>query len=349
MSRKGEFFLNRRFLHRLFLFIIGIIVITFLYYNRSKINTIILPFALGVLISYILNPLVEFFIGQGFRRTQAVVIIYFILVLSIVVALLYIIPITLIEIHSLMETIPFYTEEVQNIFSHIRFKYLDSLPSSFQKMIDKNINYLQFLVLNFLQMIVNGIINSFSSLFSLILGPILGFYMLKDSDKIKMNLVSIFPSKYRDQIIKWLKITDIALGQYIRSQLVVSLIIGILTTIAMYIIGIDFAFLIGILSAVTNIIPYFGPIMGAIPAILIAAIRYPNKIIGIVIVVLVIHQLESGIISPHIVGENVGLHPLTVIFALLVGGSFFGIWGLILGVPVAVLIKIYVVSKIREI
>jgi len=348
MLRTNDIITNRTFLHRLFLFALGVIILIFAYYNRNKINAVFLPFALGILISYILTPLVEFLTQRGFKRVQAVIIIYFILLLSILVALLYIIPVTLMEIDSLMEAVPSITKEIQKNLWQLKTKYLDILPPGFQDMIDMNIDYFQLVVLNFLQSTVDGIIGSLSSLFSLILGPILGFYILRDLDKIKTDITMVFPRDHRDKIISWLKVTDIALGQYIRSQIVVSLIIGVFTTVAMYIIGIDFALLIGGVSAVTNIIPYFGPIIGAIPAVLIAAIRYPKKILGIIIAILVIHQLESGIISPHIVGENVGLHPITVIFSLLVGGSFFGIWGLILCVPAAVLIKLYIITRIKD-
>lgn len=327
-------------MYRLFLFVITLLALIFIIYQREKINAVVLPFTIGIFITYILNPLVEFLISKGMKRTAAVAIIYFILTGSFVIALVYIIPVIIFELNNLIDTLPFYTRETLKIISDIKTRYLVSLPQSIQEIIERNINRLQARLLDSLQKIVDAIIGIFSSIFSIILGPILGFYILKDIDKIKSSIFSYIPLEYKDKIISWFEKVGLTLGQYIRSQLIVSLLIGVLTTITMVILGVDFAFIIGALSGLTNIIPYFGPFIGAMPAITIAILRYPQKIPWIVISVLIIHQLESGIISPHIMGEHVGLHPVTVIFALLTGGTFFGILGLILAVPIAALIKL---------
>jgi predicted PurR-regulated permease PerM len=204
---------------------------------------------------------------------------------------------------------------------------------------------LEKLLLDYLQKVADSIITTFSSMFSIILGPILGFYLLKDLDKIKDSMIKYLPKSYRNNIIRWFGKIVNTLGKYIRSQLIVSLIVAFFTTIAMVILDIDFAFIIGVLSGVTNIIPYFGPFFGVMPAVIIAILRYPYKIPWLIISMLIIHQLESGIISPHIVGEHVGLHPITVIFSLLIGGNFFGLFGLVLAVPVAALLKLILHNK----
>ncbi|MGB9840682.1 AI-2E family transporter, partial [Thermovenabulum sp.] len=98
---------------------------------------------------------------------------------------------------------------------------------------------------------------------------------------------------------------------------------------------------------VTNIIPYFGPIMGALPAVIIALMKCPQKIPWILVSLFIIQQVESGIISPWIMGENLNLHPLTVIFSLMAGGTFFGIWGLILSIPMAAVLKLLIKSYNR--
>lgn len=315
-------------------------ILIFVFYNKEKIATIILPFIFGIFITYLLDPLVELLTQKKIDRTVAVVLIYFILIASIVIALVYIIPILLFELNNLIETIPLYTRESQKIIAKIRKNYLASLPISFQEIINRNIDRLQELLLGFLQNAVDAIISIFSNFFSIILGPVLGFYFLKDLPSIKENIILYMSIPYKDTVIEWSEKISKTLGRYIRSQLIVSLIIGFLTTFSMLILGIDFALVIGALAGITNIIPYFGPVIGALPAIIIAILRYPEKIPWIIISMLIIHQLESGIISPHIVGEHVGIYPVTVIFSLLIGGTFFGITGLILAVPVAALIKI---------
>jgi len=323
-------------------------ILIFVFYNKEKIVTIILPFVFGIFITYLLNPLVELLTQKKINRTVAVVLIYFILIASIVIALIYIIPILIFELNNLIETIPLYTSESQEIIAKIRRNYLASLPISFQEIIDRNIDRLQELLLGFLQNAVDAIISIFSNFFSIVLGPILGFYFLKDLPYIKENIILCIPIPYKNLAIEWSEKISKTLGRYIRSQLIVSLIIGFLTTFSMLILGIDFAFVIGALAGITNIIPYFGPVIGALPAIIIALLRYPEKIPWIIISMLVIHQLESGIISPHIVGEHVGIYPVTVILSLLIGGTFFGIIGLIFAVPVAALIKITLQQNKKE-
>jgi len=332
-------------LYRLFLFIVIILLLSFIFVNREKISQVLLPFILAIIITYILNPLVEMLTENKMNRTAAVALIYFVLIGSIIIALVYIVPIIILELNKLIDTLPFYTSEVQRILANVKTKYLASLPLSFQEIIDRNINRMEELLLSSLQKVADAIIGIFSSILSIILGPILGFYFLKDLDKIRQNAILYIPASYRKIVIQWFESFGSTLGRYLRSQLIVSIIIGILTTLSMIILGVDFAFLIGVVAGITNIIPYFGPLIGTMPAVAIAILRYPYKIPWIIVLMLIIHQLESGIISPHIVGEHVGLHPITVIFTLLIGGTFFGLVGLVLAVPVAALIKLVIQSK----
>jgi predicted PurR-regulated permease PerM len=327
------------------LFVFTLLALIFILYNKEQITSIILPFVLGIFIAYILNPMVEFLTQKKVNRTAAVVIIYFVLIGSIIIALIYIIPVLILELNNLIDTVPFYTGETQKIILEIKIKYLASLPLSLQEIIDRNIDKLEELLLDFLQRVADAIIGVFSGIFSIILGPILGFYFLKDLDRIKESIILYIPRPYRIITLRWFEKFGKTLGGYIRSQLIVSLIIGFLTTFSMIILDIDYAFLIGALAGITNIIPYFGPFIGAMPAVTIAILRYPNKILWIIVSMLIIHQLESGIISPHIVGEHVGIHPVTVICSLLIGGTFFGLSGLILAVPIAALIKLTLQNK----
>lgn len=339
---------HRNLLYRLFLFILLLIILILIFIQRKKLEVILLPFAIGIFITYILDPIVVFLVNKGLKRSVAVAIIYFILIGSIIIALLYVIPVILIELTKLIDTIPFYTRETQFFIKDIRTKYKTTLPVSIQEVIDRNIAQIEKILLSILQNMANIIMGWFASLFSIILGPVVGFYLLRDLDKIKLNIVSFLPPSQKKNIIYFLEKIDTTLGRYIRSQLIVSLIIGVLTTLALYILNIDFALLIGLMAGITNVIPYFGPFLGALPAVLIALLRYPQRIVWLIIAIIIIHELESGIISPYIVGENVGLHPLTVIFSLLAGGAFFGLWGMILAIPLAALIKIIMVSRLNK-
>ncbi|WP_083947459.1 AI-2E family transporter [Thermovenabulum gondwanense] len=330
---------------KLFYYIPIIVGVFIIFIYRKKIKSIILPFFIGGIIAYILNPVVDYLGKKGLHRTVAISIIYFILIGYSIVTLFYIIPVMINEINKIVELLPIYSKIVDNFINTIRVSLGDSIPSNIKSTIEGQIFKLESGLALFLQNTVNLLIHGISSFFSsIILGPIIGFYLLKDFKKIKKNIEDILPEKYRLLIFPFLNKIDFALGKYIRGQLIVCFFIGVLTTLILYIFKIEFALLIGILAGVTNIIPYFGPIIGALPAVIIALMKCPQKIPWVLLSLFIIQQVESGIISPWIMGENLNLHPLTVIFSLMVGGTFFGIWGLILSIPMAAVLKLLINS-----
>lgn len=143
---------------------------------------------------------------------------------------------------------------------------------------------------------------------------------------------------------------DKSISQFIRGRIIVGIFVGITTTIALFILNIDFAFSIGMLAGIADIIPYFGPVIGIIPAVFFALLEGPLKALWVIITFTTIQQIENNIITPKVVGESVGIHPVTVIISLILGGGFFGILGMILAIPVVAVVKIlysYIVEKVN--
>lgn len=341
-------FFNDSVLHRIFLYLFVVVILVFVFLKRDQISIILLPFIIGIFISYLLDPIVNFLVKKGFDRTFAICLIYFILLTSIIIGIFCILPKVVLELYNLIDVMPEYSLKTDQLLKTFKSHYKNVLPVGVQEAIDNAIHNLEKKTIRILQNIVNNIMWLFTRLFSLILGPILGFYMLKDKEKIKQKITYFLPSRYKQKFFYWSDKVDITLGHYIRSQLIISCIIGVLTTMALYILKVDFALLIGILAGITNIIPYFGPVIGALPAILIALLKYPQKILWIILSLLLIQEFESGIISPYIMGKNVGLHPLAVVFALLAGGTFLGFWGLLLAVPATALLKILILDNLED-
>lgn len=340
---------NRSLLHRIYIYLFMIFLLVFVYLKKDKISIILLPFIIGISISYILDPFVILLVKKGFKRTVAVSLIYFVLIASFIIGLVYILPVIVFELNNLINAIPEYTLKTEQLIKTLKLNYKEILPIGIQEAIDDTIYTLENKIIKLLQNVVNKIMWLFTRLFSMILGPVLGFYILKDIDKIRQNIITFLPAKNRQKFFYWFKKIDMTLGHYIRSQLIISCIISVLTTIALYILKVDFALIIGILAGVTNIIPYFGPIIGGLPAVFIALLKYPQKIVWIVLSILLIQEVESGIISPYIMGQSVGLHPITVVFALLTGGTFLGFWGLLLAVPIAALSKTLILNNFKNI
>lgn len=170
-------------------------------------------------------------------------------------------------------------------------------------------------------------------LFNAFIVPFLVFYILKDFEVFERMVVSCLPRSRRKSIVMLLKDIDEALGNYIRGQFLVCIIIGVLAYIGYAIIGMPYALLFACVVAVFNIIPYMGPFLGAAPAIIMATTLSWRLVLLVAVVNTLCQMLESNVISPQVVGRKLHLHPLLIIFALLVGGEIAGMIGLILAVP----------------
>jgi predicted PurR-regulated permease PerM len=190
--------------------------------------------------------------------------------------------------------------------------------------------------------LVSGILN-------FIIGPILGFYILKDTDIIRNSFMRVIPIRQKIETEIILSKINIVFGRYVRGQLIVSLIVGVLCTIDLLILRIDFAVLLGFIAGLFNLIPFLGPVIGGIPAAFTALFISPLKALLVIITFVAIQQIDNYFISPSIMKYQVGVHPGIVIFSLIAGGAVFGWIGLLLAVPTVAIIqeilRYYLVEK----
>jgi predicted PurR-regulated permease PerM len=182
---------------------------------------------------------------------------------------------------------------------------------------------------------------------------ILAFYLLKDLDffkKLYNDTLSVFIKKNDNRKLRnFLSDINSIVSNFIRGQLLDALIVGILCSIGLSIIKLDFAVLIGMTAGISNVIPYFGPIIGSIPAVIVGLLSgSPIKALFAVIVLIVVQQIDSTLISPKVVGDSVGLHPLFVMLSIIIGGAYFGLWGMLIAVPTAAIIKMFLIRWIEE-
>jgi predicted PurR-regulated permease PerM len=183
-------------------------------------------------------------------------------------------------------------------------------------------------------------LNILNFAFALMIIPFIAFYMLKDFTTIKRAVWYITPKQWRRKGKRFLKDIDESLGSYIRGQLLVCLIIGSLSTVFFWLFHLKYPLLLGMIIGVTNVIPYFGPIIGAVPAVFIAATSSVKLVIITIAIVFVLQFLEGNILSPYIVGKSLHMHPLMIMVALTSGGEIGGIIGMIVAVPVLVVLKV---------
>ena len=189
---------------------------------------------------------------------------------------------------------------------------------------------------NALTMVINGVKGLANSAMLFLLIPFIVFYMLKDIEQLKKAVWYITPKRWREPGIAFLKDIDESLGNYIRGQLFVGLVIGTVAALALWIAGMDYPLLLGFIIGVTNIIPYFGPIT----AVILAATVSLKMMLIVAVIIFLLQFLEGNILSPLIVGKSLRMHPLVIMFALFLGGKIAGVLGLIIAVPLLAVLKV---------
>ncbi|KXS42494.1 Predicted PurR-regulated permease PerM [Candidatus Frackibacter sp. WG12] len=289
------------------------------------------------------EPFIDCLLNRGVGRNLALALILFLVAGGIFLFGFFAAPYLIEELNTLAQRLPVYAKEIQNIIDLINDKYerID-LPPAIQTIIDNSLSRIQSVTLRFVERTTEVIIGLLSSFFSLVMAPILAFYMLKDIDLIKKNMWSLVPKAYRKEVKQLLKKIDDVLRGYLKGQLLVSIVVGLLLSLGFYILKVKFYLLIGIFAGIMNLIPYLGVVLGILPALFIVSFKSTQAIIGVVVLYLIVQQLESSLISPKIVGDKVGLHPIIIIFSLLVGGELLGIIGMLLAVPIAGIIKVII-------
>ncbi|WP_432665306.1 AI-2E family transporter [Wukongibacter baidiensis] len=343
---KKKITLSRRNNLIITLFAVAIGLIALLAAFRGLLISILIPILWAIVISYLLNPIVNKLNELKLSRLWSVVIIYIMVFVVLLSLSITVIPRITNEIKEFAETLPSYTNEVIEFSNTIYIKYLNSMSHLPRELIGIDVAFreylddLQILIIDYTRKITEKGLNIFSNIIGIVLVPIYTFYFLKDKTFFKRKVLLAVPKKVRSEVVCIFKEINKLLNNFIRGQFIVAALVGIISIIALFFLKVEFALLIGAIAGIGNIIPYFGPIIGAIPAVVIAFLDKPIKAVWVIIAFFIIQQIESAVLQPKIVGDSVGLHPVFVIVSLLIGGELFGIAGLIFAVPIAASIKI---------
>lgn len=318
-----------------------LIIIALVGYFIWIVRSGLYPFIIALFLAYLLNPAVAYVEQKGFSRSWSIIIVYSVLFGTLIIAGIKLVPILIKELESFAREIPSMAITGQQFLEQFQVQYKNSsLPFSLRIAFDKALLSLESELQVFTAAIVEGIINSVSYFIGIIISPILAFYLLHDWNEFCNKLLLFVPGKWRYEIIMVGRDINKVLNGLIRGQLLVAMLVGILVSIGLYLLGVRFAILIGILAGLLDVIPYFGAIIGATPAVTMALLHSPLLALKVGGLFLLIHQLEGTVIGPKILGESVGLHPLSVIFFVFVGGELGGLAGMLLGVPLAAITKV---------
>ncbi|MDO9573998.1 MAG: AI-2E family transporter [Candidatus Contubernalis sp.] len=323
------------------IFILALLILYGLYYLRNTLITVLFPFIASFIIAYLLNPLLEFICKKKISRSAGILIIYLGFFLTLALLSINVIPSLMGEMQKLLVKVPLYSSQIQQFIVEMQQDYHRfNLPDSIRSVVDANIDQFQVLIIDLLETFTDSVINLFSHIFLLVLIPLLVFYILKDIENIKSSIYRMIPHKHRGRVRAAAEDIDKTLGAYVRGQIFISVFVASMVYVGLLLLGVEFAVLLAIINGITNVIPYFGPIIGAIPAFSIALLESPLLALKVILMITIVQQVESHVLTPTVFGKNLGLHPVIVILSLLFGGSLFGLLGLIFAVPVVAVIKV---------
>jgi predicted PurR-regulated permease PerM len=302
-------------------------------------KAILAPFIVAMIISYVLNPVVCLLADRKMPRGIAVLLIYAVFLTSLTVILINLIPMLLEQMEELNEHLPEMTMHAQSLMTQLDQKLL---PGGVTEGVNQWFLRWEDRIAEGISDFIDNIGTTINLVLNLFIIPFLIFYILKDFEVFERTIVSYLPRSRRKTTVSLLKEIDLALGNYVRGQFLVCLIIGVLAYIGYMLVGMPYALLMASIVAVFNIVPYLGPFLGAAPAVVMASTISWRMVLFVVVVNWICQLLESNVISPQVVGKTLHLHPMTIIFALLVGGELAGIVGLILAVPFFAVFKVLV-------
>ncbi len=327
------------------LVLITIGLVLFIYYFSDKIFKILAPFFMGVFLAYVIYPLVIRFERRGIKRSYAILIIYTFTALCLAIFLIFIAPHVVSNAKELFNTLPDIASRYREIFN----AYISKIKSSKWPPEVKNVIFgelnagtgaIQRYATQAMKKSLAVLASSIGILLNLVLSMIIAYYILKDIEGIKKSTLMLAPKKMRNELINIGRELNAIITNFIRGQLTTATIVGLLETVGLYLVHVKYPFILGVVGGIANIIPYFGPVLGAIPAISLALLQSPVKALLAALVFIIVQQIDNAFISPKIIEGKLGLHPITTIIAVLVGGEFFGIIGMLLAVPVTAMIKV---------
>jgi predicted PurR-regulated permease PerM len=330
-------------LKRKYCFVILVIpLVLLLFYSSRKI---LCPFVIAFFLAYAINPLVDFIERKGARRDYAILTVYLSGFLIAAVVLGMIIPRLIRDLARVSQKLPSVVELFRQTGT-----LLDKINQHWELPFDPEIISLELakrwesMARKFLIQLAGGIVNLFSQSVLLGLIPLLSYYMSRDYPRIKKIvfrwLLQHFGAHWTRTFLK----IDSVFRLYIRGQLLVTLIVGVLLSLGLSVLGFEAAVLLGLVAGAFNLIPYFGPILGALPAVFLGLIRSPWYVLYIIVLFGIVNQIEALFLTPRIIGGSLGMHPITVVYLVLVGGRILGVLGMIFAVPLGALVLILINS-----
>lgn len=337
--------------------LIGLIIlifnqISFVFYPLSVFfSTVVLPIILATIGYYLLRPILSLLEKLHIARPWGILIIFLFASGLITLLVFLVFPFLKLQFQNLANDFPTYFKQVTlNIDSFFRnsifSSYYESLDINALAIVESAPDNIGKTITDALGGIAMGLTSFVGALTGFVLSivtvPFILFYLLKDGEKLPKLVIKMLPPRMRKEAEAIAQEADHQISSYIQGQILVAICIGIMVSIGFFIIGMDYALLLGVLAMFTSIVPYLGPIIAITPAVIIAIVTSPFMILKLAVVWTVVQLIEGKFISPQIMGKSLQIHPITIIFVLLTSGSLFGVAGVVLGIPGYAVLKVFV-------
>jgi predicted PurR-regulated permease PerM len=336
--RVDELWRSRDFRVLIFLGVLGVLTLVLLFAIRGILG----PFILAGILAMMLNPVVNAAERRRVPRLAAVLAVYAVIALLLAAAVFFLVPIVSQEFTSLVAQGPAIASYLQDLAVKDHVVSILGVPIDLRQAYNDSVRNLPGILAGHLSSVVENVFMLVNWIFQTLLVLLLAFFLVKDAHTIRRFFRGLVPKGYRTDAhdvadeIYWM------LAAYMRGELVICALIGLITWIALWIVGIPYAFALGIIAGVTAFIPFIGPFLGALPAVAVAAFVSQSswKVWAVVILYFVISTVIYNFVSPKVFGNAVHLSPMLVIIAFVVGGYLAGILGLFVAVPVAAALRI---------
>jgi predicted PurR-regulated permease PerM len=308
---------------------------------------ILTPFVAAGLLAYIGDPLADRLQRLRIPRSIAVVLVFLLTFLSVGLLVLLVLPLIQTQVSAFFEALPGIIAQAEQVWLPRLSEVLDieageriGVSAFLARYSDMAANWGATILMSLSRS--GGVLAA--AVISLFLIPIITFYMLRDWDQIMLKLISLVPSRQRETVLRLAHETDEVLGAFLRGQILVMLALAIMYSVGLTLVGLEFAVAIGVVAGLVSFVPYLGLVFGIALASLtvIGEAEALWRLGGIVVTFWLAQLVEGSVLTPKLVGDRIGLHPVIVIFSIAAGGQLFGFFGILLALPAAAVLSVIV-------
>ncbi len=334
--------------------ILGIAIAWFLIHifrTNKVLNEFFISFVIALFLAYIINPAVAFLERKrNIPRWLGVLIIYLVLAAMLVLLIMSVIPRTMEEFSNLITTLPQLLEhwriEVESLIEPLSEtlgeEQVDKITRNLRLNVTDMISGLQNRTISSVGTAFKSLSQVFGKMINVVMVPIITFFIINDRILIKTKVKKLVPDKYKKDAFLLGSEINRVMDDFVRGRVLMAIFVGVSTTIMLLIFRVEFAIVIGIVTMIADIIPYIGPFLGFLPAVVFAFLSSPLKALWVAIIFLFLQWVENNIVAPKVLSTTVGLHPMVIFITIILAGRLFGVLGLILAVPAVAVFQIVV-------